>query len=361
LNFFDLYHGNYKKLLVVPAIVFIVVLFVAFVFPGIKFGIDFSGGTSLRFKTNAAVDSKQFEAILDERYELTDLKVESVSSPVGYGIILNYVENVPIVRAEKELTAARSLIDSDSSQAIVHINNALSAISKFAVPDETPSDPKALLSKAESTLAKAKENFFNQLKDLLRSEFAVSGEIPFEVKEIGPALGSAFWETALQVGIAAFILIVLVIFIFFREIIPSMAVIAAAVFDGAFALALMAVFDINLSISTIPALLMLVGYSVDTDIMLTTRLLMRKEGTAADRTVGAMKTGLTMTFTTLAALTAMLVLSYLTQIVVIFEIAAVILFGLLGDLISTWFMNAPVLLWYVQKKKERFPGAVLNG
>ena len=115
----------------------------------------------------------------------------------------------------------------------------------------------------------------------------------------------------------------------------------------------MAVFKVPLSLATIPALLMLVGYSVDTDIMLTTRLLKRREGTAADRTIGAMKTGLTMTFTTLAALTVMLSISFFNQITIIFEIAAVIFFGLLGDLISTWMMNAPILLWYVEKKKER--------
>jgi len=34
---------------------------------------------------------------------------------------------------------------------------------------------------------------------------------------------------------------------------------------------------------------------------------------------------------------------------VMFEISVVIFFGLLADLISTWFMNAPILIWYVKK------------
>ena len=65
-----------------------------------------------------------------------------------------------------------------------------------------------------------------------------------------------------------------------------------------------------------------------------------------------MKTGLTMTFTTLAAVTAMVLISYFSQIMFIFEVAIVILFGLIADLISTWFMNAPVLLLYAEKKQK---------
>ena len=148
------------------------------------------------------------------------------------------------------------------------------------------------------------------------------------------------------------------IFFFFREFVPSIAVIMSAVLDISCALALMALFHIPLSLSSIPALLMLVGYSVDTDIMLTTRILKRKEGTAADRTVEAMKTGLTMTFTTLAALTVMIAVSFTSQMFVIFEIATVLLFGLLGDLPSTWLMNAPILLWYAEKKEKKAKEAV---
>jgi preprotein translocase subunit SecF len=46
----------------------------------------------------------------------------------------------------------------------------------------------------------------------------------------------------------------------------------------------------------------------------------------------------------------MLVVSYFYQIEVIYQIAAVLFFGLVGDLISTWLMNAPVLLWYIESK-----------
>ena len=68
----------------------------------------------------------------------------------------------------------------------------------------------------------------------------------------------------------------------------------------------------------------------------------------------AMKTGLTMTLTTLFALTALLIVSsYLAQIALLAAIASVLLLGLLADLFTTWFMNAGILKWYLSKPKKR--------
>jgi preprotein translocase subunit SecF len=153
------------------------------------------------------------------------------------------------------------------------------------------------------------------------------------------------------IGMSIFF-IILVVFIFFREFIPSVAIISAALIDVVFALGAMAVFGIPLSLSSIPSLLMILGYSIDTDIILTTRVLKRKEGSTADRTQSSMGTGLTMTFTAIAALGVMLVLAYFYQISVIFEISAVLLFGLFADIPATWLMNAPILLWYADSKEK---------
>ena len=100
----------------------------------------------------------------------------------------------------------------------------------------------------------------------------------------------------------------IVVFIIFRTFVPSIAVVISAFADIAFAAAMMDVFGIVLSLGTVAALLMLIGYSVDTDILLTTRLLKRK-GELGDKIKDAMKTGMTMTLTTLAALIALFVVS----------------------------------------------------
>jgi preprotein translocase subunit SecF len=190
------------------------------------------------------------------------------------------------------------------------------------------------------------------VQTLVSERFQLGKEVAFQKKEVSPTLGSAFYRTAFNVGIVAMVLITIVIFIFFRQVVPSAAVIASAGLDIVGALGLMALFQIPLTLSSIPALLMLIGYSVDTDVMLTTKLLKRREQSKDQRVYDSLITGLTMNATTIAALLAMLALSFTSQMLVVFEISAVLLFGLIIDLSSTWFMNAPVLLWYVERREK---------
>ncbi len=350
--FHRLYEGNYRKLLIIPAIIFVVFLVAIFVFPGIEQGIDLTGGTMIVARGDLPMDAERVETLLLEKYPLQELRVSSVSSPAGYGAVIQYSKNQDLFDAEEGISGAKSLLETNPEQAKQEAISAMALLGDYATPPPTNNlTPKQTVDAATDTFIQAKESFELSVQNLIKTEFNLGDNAKFQKTEIGPSLGESFWESAIMVAAMAFISVIIVIFIFFREIIPSLAVIGAAVFDIAGALALMAIFGIPLSLASIPALLMLIGYSVDTDIMLTTRLLKRKEGTARERTVESMKTGLTMTFTTIAALTSMIILAYLGQIFIIFQIAAVLLFGLFADLISTWFMNAPVLLWYVESKK----------
>ena len=92
---------------------------------------------------------------------------------------------------------------------------------------------------------------------------------------------------------------------------------------------------------------MLIGYSVDTDILLSTRVLKRKEGTIYDRVISALKTGLTMNLTTLSAL---LVALYFSNSPVLSQIMTILLIGLVIDIMNTWIQNAGILRWYMEKK-----------
>jgi preprotein translocase subunit SecF len=93
---------------------------------------------------------------------------------------------------------------------------------------------------------------------------------------------------------------------------------------------------------------MLIGYSVDTDILLTSRLLKRKNEDLYSRLVSAMKTGVMMVVTTLSAVIVALLI---TNSSFIREVMIIVLIGLIVDLIFTWFQNAPVLIYYLERKK----------
>jgi len=112
--------------------------------------------------------------------------------------------------------------------------------------------------------------------------------------------------------------------------------------------AVMNVAGITLSLGTTAALLMLIGYSVDSDILLTNRVL-KRQGKLHDKLSGAFHTGIIMTSTTFAAITALFIVSWIGSIQILIEISAVLLIGLVFDVMNTWLTNAAILKWYALK------------
>lgn len=177
-----------------------------------------------------------------------------------------------------------------------------------------------------------------------------------EIRQIGPIYGQELQVQAIQALIISFIGMAIVVFLLFRSFVPSFAVILSAFSDIMIALAFMKVAGVELSLGTLAALLMLIGYSVDSDILLTNRVLKRR-GTVEEKVSRAIETGVTMTSTVLVALLAMylvstylyLILPSFTQIPLLSQISIVLLAGLFADIMNTWLLNTGILRWYVHK------------
>lgn len=169
----------------------------------------------------------------------------------------------------------------------------------------------------------------------------------YSIESIGPALGESFWVQAQYGIIIAFMLMGIIVFIIFRIPVPSIAVMLCAVSDIIITLAVMQILGLSLSLASFAALLMLIGYSIDTDILLTTRLIKVTDKALGERMTGAFKTGITMTGTTLGVLIALLLT---TTSVVLFQIASVLTIGLVIDIINTWFQNATLLRWHCERR-----------
>ncbi|RQD80190.1 MAG: protein translocase subunit SecF [Methanocalculus sp. MSAO_Arc1] len=171
-----------------------------------------------------------------------------------------------------------------------------------------------------------------------------------KVDQIGETFGQTLQQQALLALLFSFIGMSIIVFIAFRTIVPSIAVVFAAFTDILITAAIMDLLNIPLTLGTTAALLMLIGYSVDSDILLTTRIL-KRQGKLEDKLRNAFRTGFIMTTTTLSAVIALLVVAWIGQIEIIFQIATVLVIGLIIDLINTWMFNAGLLKWYVQSGK----------
>lgn len=185
------------------------------------------------------------------------------------------------------------------------------------------------------------------LLDVLREDFPDIEET-YTVEIVGPSLGASFLIQTIWALLAAFLFMAIVVFYIFRSFIPSIAVVLAAFSDIVITLAVIILLDVKLSTAGIAGFLMLIGYSVDTDILLNTRVLKRVGGTVYDRIKNAVNTGLVMNVTTLVAVSLAFIV---TQSEVIQQIMLILLIGLVIDVINTWIQNAGILRWYLEAKE----------
>ena len=164
----------------------------------------------------------------------------------------------------------------------------------------------------------------------------------------GSSLSQSFFKQLLIAVIVAFFLMAIVVFLLFRTFIPSIAVIVAAFADIFMTLTVFNLLGFKISSAGIIAFLMLIGYSVDTDILLTNRVL-RRHGESLNRKIwGAFKTGMTMTLTSLlAVIFALIVVGSFSAVLT--QIFTILTIGLLFDMFNTWVTNVSIIKWYAIK------------
>jgi len=172
----------------------------------------------------------------------------------------------------------------------------------------------------------------------------------YSLEQTGATLGQSFYIQMMIALLVGFLMMSIVVVIIFRSLVPSAAIILSAFADMLCTVAVVDLVGIRMSTAGIAGVLLLIGYSVDTDILLTTRMYKRKEGRIMDRIFSSAATGLTMTAAGLASLS---VGYYVTTSYVIKEMFFVLIVGLIIDVLMTYLLNARIMLWYTEKKEGK--------
>jgi preprotein translocase subunit SecF len=152
----------------------------------------------------------------------------------------------------------------------------------------------------------------------------------------GLFLGKMFFSFPLVISLvilAAFIILIIALYI--KYSMPSFAVMFCAFADIIMTLAVVDLLDMKIAGAGIVAFLMLIGYSVDTDILLTTRVLTRRDSSVNREIWGSFKTGMTMTLTAITAIAVafLFVRSFQT---VLNQMFIILMIGLTFDILNTW-------------------------
>ena len=173
-----------------------------------------------------------------------------------------------------------------------------------------------------------------------------------EISDVSASFGADTQILALGGLVVAFVGMSVLVFAMFRTFVPSIAVVMSAFSDVMVPLALMNLFGIELSLGTVAALLMMIGYSVDSDILLNNSIL-RRTGDFYESTNRAMRTGVTMTLTSISAMVVMTITAWIFGIGLLTAIGIILVFGLLTDLMNTYLLNVSLLRWYKYEGVKR--------
>ncbi len=171
------------------------------------------------------------------------------------------------------------------------------------------------------------------------------------IETYGSRLSQDFFLQLFIGLLIAFFSMGIVVFLYFRDFVPSIAVMLAAASDIIVTLAIVNIIGVKLSTAGIAAFLMLIGYSIDTDILLTIRLLKQKDTeTVNQRIYGAIKTGGLMTLTAIVAVGTVL---FFTNSDVLYQIMYILFIGLFVDLVTTWIQNVSILRWHIAAGEKK--------
>jgi preprotein translocase subunit SecF len=172
----------------------------------------------------------------------------------------------------------------------------------------------------------------------------------FSIESIKPALGALFFDQMVKILLVAFGLMSAVIFMIYRNAVSSFGIIFSTGANMVSAIAIANFLGIPMSFAGFAGLLMLIAFTTDTNIVLTTKVLGTGTEDFKKRYRKALITGLTMSLTITAA---MLIVPFFTTSKLLINIANILVIGFLVDLIYTWIFNAGLLkMWHERRYKS---------
>lgn len=365
---------NYKFYILVPIIMLLISLYFI---PKIQLDSSLRGGISVQLITNSTANPRALTALVDSQIPGAQASVQS--SPGGLSITMaengsisaaqtnllgfyseygNYTSyTVNITEYNQQLatnpgnTTLQTMLSGAKAQQQKSIANAQAALSSelsalrpfIGNVTYNASDIAALPNVAKNGYSNASLVYQNMVISKIKSIIPFTS---YSYNEVTPTLGAFFLQQMIEVIAVSFVLVAIVVSFIFRTPVRAFSIVFGAANDMIIALGAMGAFGIPLGVASVGGLLMILGYAIDTDVLAGMRVLKRSDGTAEERAYAAFKTGSTMTITAIISFSVLLIVSYFAFIPTYLEISGVVIVGLLGDLVTAWLGNTPMLLWY---------------
>ncbi len=372
----NVYEGkHYKKLVIIPLVLILLSLFYI---PQIQKGVDLKGGSLITIVTDAPSDSLEQKRIeLKEALAKfsSDVTVRSFDNPSGRGYEIEVGTSASFDDAESKIAALKTA-DAVLGNEMVLLQfmevNELDAAKLEEQKRKVDLLEKALIEDVNTVLlglgsektatgsrnaVELAEEEYQLLTSQRREELIaqIKQVVPvksYSTKEIGASLSRFFLSKTAEIVVVSLLLAGLFVVVIFRGKVATLAVLFGAFADLIITAGAMGLLGIPLSLATVAALLMLIGFSIDTDMLLTIRALKRTEGTVRERVYDAMRTAIVMNTSAISAFGVLVLVSLLLRVETYYQIGMVAVIGGLIDFIATWCGNAVMIMWYAEIKGE---------
>ena len=371
---------HYKLLIIIPIAMLLVSLYFI---PRIQLDQSLRGGVQVQLQTNSIVNIRSLTSAIDAAVPGSQA---SISQSFG-GISITISANASLAAASNYASAVYSAYGNYSNDAVLlasysaglkqqpgnatlasiisgleanqtrylgqmdgNLSAELSSLAVFIGSGQryNSSDADAMYALAQGAYANASSVY---QKNVIKTLQGLISFTSYSYNDVTPTLGGFFLGQMRTIIIAAFILVAISVFVVFRSPVPALAIVFSSANDIIVALGVMGIVGIPLGIASIGGILMLIGYSIDTALLSSIRILKRTEDTPVIRAFRTMKTGVTMTAAAIITFAILLVVSYIAFIPTYYEISGVVLAGLIADIFTTWFGNTPMVLAYKRRKE----------
>jgi len=299
--------------------IFILVLIVSlFGLFNIKLGKDFEGYILLTISSD---EPQTFKYPYIERK--TDKYIYEVSVPLSNEVKQAYKLKTELIKCLKKQENCESIVKNLESLSGLTANNSTSELFKFA----------------DISYNKVLENYIELIKN------DIKGDVTYNI--VSPALSEKLISNMANVFIISSILVISIVFFLFRKVLFSINILLSGFFDIIIALGIVSLLGFELSLTLLIGLLVLLGYALDTSILLTSKYIIEKDKNKDIEQ--AYQTGLSMVSTSLISFGIIFFIGYLIKIDFLVNIAAVVLIGLVVDVLVSWGLNVYILRKYGEK------------
>ncbi len=184
---------------------------------------------------------------------------------------------------------------------------------------------------------------------MLLGEFGVSSDF-VTFAAMGPTITSSQRELVLFSIIGALVGVGVISLLIFKRRVAPMVILLVLGFDILGVFGYIALLRASFGLPAVVGIAVLIGYVVNTNMLLVWRVLKRVGGEPKEQISGALNTGLLMN---LMMIVLLLSLNVLTSAYELNVLTAVLVFGIAINVINMWFIGAGILLRHVERRRVK--------